>query len=98
MNILHRQLKVFLLVARLHNFSRAAEQLFIAKSGLSTMVRELEEQFGFRLFDRTTRHVRLTEFGTQFLPIAEQNVQSIEGIVSRIGEIARQARVQPTYM
>jgi DNA-binding transcriptional LysR family regulator len=33
----------------------------------------LEEQLGFRLFDRTTRRVTLTEFGTKFLPIADRS-------------------------
>jgi len=34
---------------------------------MSVLVRELEGQLGFRLFDRTTRKVALTEFGTKFL-------------------------------
>ena len=93
MNITTRQLKAFLLVARHRNFSRAAEQMFIAQSGLSLMIRELEDQLGFRLFDRTTRQVRLTESGAQFLSVAEQNIQDIETVVSRIGDSARKANL-----
>src|SRR5438034_4691356 len=70
MNITSRQLKAFLLTAQHQSFSRAAEQLFITQSGMSVLVRELEAQLGFRLFDRTTRRVTLTEFGVKFLPIA----------------------------
>ena len=73
MNITSRQLKAFLLTARHQSFSRAAERLFITQSGMSVLVRELEDQLGFRLFDRTTRRVTLTEFGTRFLPIAYAN-------------------------
>lgn len=89
MNISHRQLKAFVLLARLRNFSRAAEQMFIAQSGLSMMIRELEGQLGFRLFDRTTRNVSLTKFGTEFLAVAEQNVRNIENTVERVGRSAK---------
>jgi LysR family transcriptional regulator, carnitine catabolism transcriptional activator len=44
-------------VAEHRSFSRAAEAVFITPSGLSLLIRELEQQLGFRLFDRTTRHV-----------------------------------------
>ncbi len=93
MNITTRQLTAFLLVARHRNFSRAAEQMYIAQSGLSLMIRELEQQLGFRLFDRTTRQVKLTEFGSQFLSVAEQNVQAIEAAISNLGGRARAANL-----
>ena len=37
---------------------------------MSVLVRELESQLGFRLFERTTRKVKLTEFGSKLLPVA----------------------------
>ena len=55
-----RQLRGFHLVAQHRSFSRAAEAMFITPSGLSVLIRELEHQLGFRLFDRTTRSVELT--------------------------------------
>src|SRR5438034_10385504 len=78
MNITSRQLKAFLLTAQHQSFSRAAEQLFITQSGMSVLVRELEAQLGFRLFDRTTRRVTLTEFGVKFLPIADRSLLELE--------------------
>ena len=57
MNITSRQLKAFVLTARHQSFSRAAEQLFITQSGMSVLVRELETQLGFRLFERTRMRV-----------------------------------------
>jgi DNA-binding transcriptional LysR family regulator len=91
MNITSRQLKAFLLTARHQSFSRAAEQLFITQSGMSVLIRELEEQLGFRLFDRTTRRVTLTEFGNRFLPIADRSLVELEAAAQNIGRSATAA-------
>jgi DNA-binding transcriptional LysR family regulator len=91
MNITSRQLKAFLLTARYQSFSRAADQLFITQSGMSMLVRELEAQLGFRLFERTTRKVSLTEFGSRFLPIAQRSVVELESAAANIGRAASAA-------
>ena len=88
MNITSRQLKAFLLTARYQSFSRAADQLFITQSGMSVLVRELEEQLGFRLFERTTRKVTLTKFGSSFLPIADRSLVELEQAAANIGRSA----------
>jgi DNA-binding transcriptional LysR family regulator len=91
MNITSRQLKAFVLTARHQSFSRAAEKLFITQSGMSLLVRELEAQLGFRLFERTTRRVTLTEFGARFLPIADRSILQLEAAASNIGRSAESA-------
>jgi DNA-binding transcriptional LysR family regulator len=91
MNITSRQLKAFLLTAQHQSFSRAAEQLFITQSGMSVLVRGLEEQLGFRLFDRTTRRVTLTQSGVKFLPIADQSLVALESAVASIGNSASES-------
>ena len=91
MNITSRQLKAFLLTARHQSFSRAAERLFITQSGMSVLVRELEDQLGFRLFDRTTRRVTLTEHGSKFLPIADRSLLDLEAAATNIGRSATAA-------
>src|SRR6266567_1863110 len=88
MNISSRQLKAFVLTARHQSFSRAAEKLFMTQSGMSVLMRELEGQLGFRLFDRTTRKVALTESGTKFLPIADRSLLELEAAASVIGRAA----------
>jgi DNA-binding transcriptional LysR family regulator len=88
MNVTSKQLRAFSLVAQHRNFSRAAEAVFITPSGLSVLIRELESQLGFRLFDRTTRHVVLTAYGHEFLSIAQKSLAELEGAVSRIGRSA----------
>src|SRR5690349_17032846 len=90
MNITSRQLKAFLLTARYQSFSRAADQLFITQSGMSVLVRELEEQLGFRLFERTTRKVVLTEHGSRFLPIADRSLLELESAATTIGRSSAQ--------
>ena len=79
MNITSRQLTAFVLIARHESFSRAAEQMYITQSGISIIVRDLESQLGFRLFDRTTRRVRVSEFGARFLPVATRCLSELEG-------------------
>ena len=88
-----RQLRAFLLVAQHRSFSRAAGALFITPSGLSLLIRELETQLGVRLFERTTRHVALTAFGTELLTVAQRNLQELDRVMSRIGQSASETGV-----
>jgi DNA-binding transcriptional LysR family regulator len=92
MNITSRQLKAFVLTARHQSFSRAAEQLFITQSGMSVLVRELESQLGFRLFERTTRKVTLTELGSKFLPVADRSLRELESAAAILSRSAATAR------
>jgi DNA-binding transcriptional LysR family regulator len=86
-----RQLRAFLLVAQHHSFTRAAEALFITPSGLSLLIRELETQLGFRLFDRTTRHVALTTHGSELLAVASRNLQELDAVMAGLGQTAKGA-------
>lgn len=64
------QLRAFVVVAEELNFSRAAARLHLSPSPLSRRIRELERDLGTRLFDRGTRHVRLTPAGEELVPRA----------------------------
>lgn len=92
MNLSFRQLKAFILVGELGNFTRAAERLHITQAGLSVMMRELESQLGDRLFDRTTRMVSLTAAGEKLLPAALATVEQLERAAADIGAIGMRAR------
>jgi len=71
------QLRSFVEVARLKNFSRAAGKLGLTQPAISTQIRQLEERFGVRLFDRIGKKVFLTQPGILLLEHAGKilNVQ-----------------------
>jgi DNA-binding transcriptional LysR family regulator len=60
-----RELRTFLTVAEQLHFGRAADQLGINHSRVSQIIRGLEVKVGGRLFERTSRRVRLTPLGEQ---------------------------------
>lgn len=88
MEVSTRQLRAFRLVAQHRNFTRAADALFITPSGLSVLIRELESRVGFRLFDRTTRHVELTPHGRELLSVIQRSLEELDTAIASIGRSA----------
>ncbi len=88
MEFTSRQLRAFHLVAQHRSFARAAEALFITPSGLSVLIRELERQLGFRLFDRTTRQVGLTVQGSELLAVTQPGLRTLDAAMLRIEHAA----------
>jgi DNA-binding transcriptional LysR family regulator len=73
-----RQLRYFRAIARTGSFSAAAAGEFVVQSALSQQIRKLENEIGFKLFERTTRSVRLTRAGERLLPLAERALQDVD--------------------
>lgn len=65
-----RHLEMFVAVADLASFSRAAERLHVVQSAVSAGVRNLEAELGAQLFDRTARGATVTDAGAALLPEA----------------------------
>lgn len=63
------QLRFTVAVAETMSFSQAAEICCVTQPTLSNGIAQLEDELGARVFDRTTRRVQLTPFGTHILPL-----------------------------
>src|SRR4051812_17713397 len=69
------QLNTFLEVARLGSFSRAAHKVFRSQPAVSAQIRQLETEYGQRLFDRSSKWVRLTPAGETLRDYADQFIK-----------------------
>lgn len=85
--MLFRQMECFLAVARLGNVSRAAEEMFLTQPTLTARLKGLEEEVGDSLFVRTSRGMRLTEAGREFVPYAERVIGGFEDGKRRLAEM-----------
>lgn len=91
------ELRIFCRVAELGSFTRAAEQLGMAKGRVSTVVQTLESKVGGRLLQRTTRSVRLTPEGELFLVRCKElltDAEQLQGMFQLAGgEIRGRVRI-----
>jgi DNA-binding transcriptional LysR family regulator len=85
------QLRAFVAVAEVLNFSRAADKLGVSSSALSQLVRALEERIGVRLLHRNTRRVSLTEAGDRLFQRVRPAVQELAAAIGQTSEL----RVRP---
>jgi DNA-binding transcriptional LysR family regulator len=92
MSVTLRQLQAFLAVAETQNFTRASERLRMAQPMVSGLIRELEIELGFRLFDRSTRRVELTEAAGEFLQDARRLTGDLDAAVRRARDVATHQR------
>lgn len=65
-----RHMRIFVAVCSANSITRAAEKLHIAQPAVSVAVRELEDYYGVKLFDRMSRRLYLTDMGRNFLEYA----------------------------
>lgn len=95
MNVTLKQLRAFVEVARARGFTRAAERCGLSQPALTVAIRQLEEELGTALFERTTRRVRLSADGLAFLPTAERLLAEVDGAIQsmRAGVAAGRERV-----
>jgi DNA-binding transcriptional LysR family regulator len=87
-----RQIEAFLAVAAQGTFTKAAEVLHVAQPALSQLVRDLEQELGIRLLDRTTRRVELTEAGREFRGAATKILDDLDVAIENAGQLADRKR------
>lgn len=71
-------LRIFMRVAAVQNLSTVATELELTPGTISKRIQTLEEHLSVRLFNRTTRSIRITEEGTQLLAYAERILSEVE--------------------
>lgn len=74
-------------MARLRNFSEAAQQLFVSQSTLSQQVKQLENELGVALLQRDSHRVELTDCGQNFLAHAVRTLEAADAGIDSIAEV-----------
>lgn len=82
-----RQLETFVCVAELHSFAGAAQRLGMTPQAVSQLIAEFEGILSFKVFDRTTRQVRLSSAGRDFLPAAETIMRHVSAAESTASDV-----------
>jgi LysR family carnitine catabolism transcriptional activator len=92
MNVNLRQFQAFVTVGRLGSFTRAARHLNLSQPALTVQIRQLEDAMGVRLFDRSTRVVKLTPIGRELAPTLERVLLEIDAVMVNTKELASHIR------
>lgn len=82
-----QNLRTFLVLADIKNFTQAADQLFVAQSTVTNRIAELERQLGKKLFFRDNKTVSLTPEGNLFLTYAKRMIDLEETSIKEMNEI-----------
>lgn len=90
MNILH--LKYAVEISKTKSISKAAENLYMGQPNLSRAIKELEESLGITIFERTTKGIRVTPDGEEFLQYAKSIISQVEDVEAmyRNGHVKKQ--------
>ncbi|WP_158839409.1 LysR family transcriptional regulator [Saccharothrix deserti] len=87
-----QQMRYVIAVAETNSFTRAAERCLVVQSALSHQIARLERELGAKLFERTSRRVRLTAAGAAFLPAARQCLDAAERAVVEVAAAVGEVR------
>jgi len=86
------QLQYFQTLAHVLHYTQAAAELHIAQPSLSYSIKELEKELGVKLFEKDSRHIKLTIYGEQFLPYAERILSMLDEGVNVLHQMAGSAQ------
>lgn len=84
MNISIKQIKAFLTLVEEDNFTRAAQKVHLSQPAFSNLISNLEQEIGYRLFDRDTRKVQLNKDGVHFIKLAKTFLYTYENTIKEI--------------
>ncbi len=80
-----RHLRYFVAVGEEQHYGRASRRLRVAQPALSRQIQDLEQEVGFKLFERLPRGVRLNAAGKLFLQDARRILQEVNEAAERAG-------------
>ena len=83
-----RHLRYFVAVGEEQHYGRGAQRLRVAQPALSRQIQDLEEEVGFKLFDRLSRGVKLSTAGKLFLEEARRILQQVDDATRRARRVA----------
>ena len=86
------ELKTFIFLSKVKNFTLAAEQLYIAQSTVTNRISELEKEVGKKLFTRGSKTVKLTEAGEIFLRYAERILELQSTSIEEMNALSSHSR------
>jgi DNA-binding transcriptional LysR family regulator len=95
MNLLH--LEYFYVVAKEQGFTKASKALRIQQPAISRMVRFLEDDFGFRLFEKVGRNVQLTPAGMEVFEYCKNIFGAVDELKQSLGKISGECK-GPLYI
>src|SRR5580765_1078577 len=83
-----RHLRYFVVVGEKQHYGRAAQRLRVAQPALSRQIQDLEEEIGFKLFDRMPRGVKISAAGKCFMEDARRILQQVNEPTERAKRVA----------
>ena len=81
-----RHLRIFIEVVKTGKMSIAAQKLFISQPTVSQAIRELEEHYGSKLFDRLSKKLYITTFGRELFKYATQVVENFDNLEKKMSD------------
>ena len=89
-----RHLRYFVTVAETQSFTKAAQKLFTTQPSLSQQIKDLEQEVGVALFDRSARQIHLTQEGQAFLGYAQSALEHAHLAIAAARQVAQQKQNQ----
>src|ERR1700716_2028403 len=83
-----RHLRYFVAVGEEQHYGRAAQRLRVAQPALSRQIQDLEEEIGFKLFDRQPRGVKISAAGKRFMEDARRILHEVNEAAARAKRVA----------
>lgn len=91
-----RELKIVSVIAATHSIGDAAALLGMAQANVSKYLSDFETRVGLKVFERTTRHLALTQFGESLLPYINSALEKNEQLINFIADYKHEKRGRVT--